>query len=148
MRARIDDVMRKQFSTVQADVELRTILQKFEPQNVELLPVVEKDGTLLGIIEPRDLLRADTRDHRFTMRELAHQDYIRAYPGDLVDRVNREMLLKGVENVVIVESRQSHKPIGIVRANDILQLRRWLVEEESVETKLPNPNAPGAEPKP
>ena len=136
MRARIDQVMRKQFSVIEADMELRTILQKFAPENVTLLPVVEQDGSLLGIIEPHDLLRVDTQDHHFTMRELARQDYVRAYPGELVDRVNREMLLKNVENVVVVESHESPKPIGIVRANDILQLRRWLVEEETVEPRL------------
>ncbi|MGC2540719.1 MAG: chloride channel protein, partial [Candidatus Sulfotelmatobacter sp.] len=133
MRARIDEVMRKQFSTIQADVELRTILAKFAPENMELLPVVEKDGTLLGIVEPHDLLKVDTQDHHFTMRELARQDYVRSYPGELVDLVNREMLLKNVENVVVVESHKSSKPVGIVRANDILQLRRWLMEEESHE---------------
>ncbi|HXW55976.1 MAG TPA: chloride channel protein [Candidatus Cybelea sp.] len=135
MRARIEDVMRKQFSVIQADVELRTILQKLAPENVELLPVVETGGELLGVVEPQDLLKTDTHDHHFTMRELARQDYVRAYPGELVDRVNREMLLKNVENVIVVESRQSQKPIGIVRANDILQLRRWLLEEEGNEPK-------------
>jgi len=130
MRARIDQVMRKQFSVVEADEELRAILEKFAPENVELLPVVEDSGELLGIVEPHDLLKVDSLDHHFTMRELAQQDYVLAYPGELVDRVNREMLLKNVENVVVVESRASHKPVGIVRANDILQLRRWLVDEE------------------
>ena len=112
MRARIDDVMRKQFSVIQADVEFRTILQKFAPENMELLPVVEKDGTLLGIVEPHDLLKVDTQDHHFTMRELARQDYVRAYPGELVDRVNREMLLKNVENVVVVESHAKSEASG------------------------------------
>ena len=135
MRARIEEVMRKQFSVVPADTELRTILEKFAPENVELLPVVDDKGELLGIVEPHDLLKSDTQDHHFTMRELARQDYVRAYPGDLVDRVNRDMLLKNVENVVVVESRRSPKPLGIVRANDILQLRRWLLEEETREVK-------------
>src|SRR5215831_8050454 len=137
MRARIDQVMRKQFSVVKADAELRAILEKFARENVELLPVVEDGGELLGIVEPHDLLKVDTVDHHFTMRELAHQDYVLAYPGELVDRVNRQMLLKNVENVVVVESHASHKPVGIVRANDILQLRRWLVDEEMRETKIP-----------
>ena len=131
MRARIDEVMRKQFSVIPAEMELREALQKFAPETVELQPVVKEDGTLLGIIEPHDLLKVDTKDHHFTMGELAHQDYVLAYPGELVDRVNREMLLKNVENVVVVESHSNPKPLGIVRANDILQLRRWLVEEES-----------------
>ncbi|HKV26620.1 MAG TPA: chloride channel protein [Candidatus Acidoferrum sp.] len=135
MRARIDQVMRKQFTVVKADAELRTILQRISPENVELLPVVENDGRLLGIIEPHDLLKSDTHDHHFTMRELARQDYVQAYPGDAVDIVNRSMLLKNVENVIVVESREEPKPIGIVRANDILQLRRWLLEEETREQK-------------
>jgi predicted transcriptional regulator len=133
MRARIEQVMRKQFSVVQADTELRTLLQKISPENAELLPVVEKDGSLVGIVEPHDLLKTDTQDHHFTLRELARQDYVQGYPDELVDRVNREMLLKNVENVIVVESQASPKPIGIVRANDILQLRRWLVEEETVD---------------
>ena len=148
MRARIDEVMRKQFSTIQADVELRTILAKFAPENIELLPVVEKDGTLLGIVEPHDLLKVDTQDHHFTMRELARQDYVRSYPGELVDLVNREMLLKNVENVVVVESHESSKPVGIVRANDILQLRRWLMEEESHERIVPEVRTPTVIPPP
>jgi chloride channel protein, CIC family len=136
MRARINQVMRKQFSVVQADAELRTVLQKVAPENVELLPVVDKSGALIGIVEPHDLLKSDTKDHHFTMRELARQDYVPAYPGDLVDQVSREMLLKNVENVVVVESPQSQKPVGIVRPNDILQLRRWLLEEETREVKV------------
>ncbi|MGA8502331.1 MAG: chloride channel protein [Candidatus Sulfotelmatobacter sp.] len=148
MRARIDEVMRKQFSTIQADVELRTILAKFAPENMELLPVVEKDGTLLGIVEPHDLLKVDTQDHHFTMRELARQDYVRSYPGELVDLVNREMLLKNVENVIVVESHESSKPVGIVRANDILQLRRWLMEEESHERTEPDVRTPTVIPPP
>lgn len=142
MRARIDQVMRKQFTVVKGDTELRTILREFTPENVQLLPVVDNNGALVGIIEAQDLLHTDTKDHHFTMRELARQDYVRAYPGQLVDRVNRDMLLKNVDTVVVLESRSSPKPIGIVRANDILQLRRWLLEEESVEKGGPAAAAP------
>lgn len=137
MRARIQQVMRKQLAVVPADMELREMLKKFSPENVDLLPVVEKDGSLVGIVEPHDLLKSDTQDHHFTLRELARRDFVSAYPDDLVDRVNREMLLKNVENVIVLESPSSTKPIGIVRANDILQLRRWLLEEETREVKEP-----------
>jgi chloride channel protein, CIC family len=133
MRAHIGQVMRKQFHVVQADMELRLLLQRSAPENEDVLPVLEKDGSVVGIVEPHDFLKADTQDHHFTMRELARQDFVSAYPDQLVDQVNREMLLKNVETVVVLESPESRKPIGIVRANDILQLRRWLVEEETVE---------------
>jgi predicted transcriptional regulator len=137
MRARISQVMQPQFSVLQADAELRTVLQNFAPENVGFLPVVEKDGTLVGIVEAHDLLKVDPANHHFRMRELARQDYVRAYPGEMVDRVNREMLQKNVESVVVFESAQSQKAIGIVRANDILQLRRWFIEEETRGLSLP-----------
>ena len=143
MRARIDQVMQQQFSVLQADAELRAVLQKFAPENVGFLPVVEKDGTLVGIVEAHDLLKVDPANHHLRMRELARQDYVRAYSGEMVDRVNREMLRQNVESVVVFESPQSQKAIGIVRANDILQLRRWFIEEENRELIIPRVKSTG-----
>jgi len=131
MRARVDQVMRKEFSQLPADKELRAVLQDFVPSEVGLIPVVEEDGSLVGIVEPHDLLRAEPPDHHFTMRELARRDYVLAYPEESVDRLHRDMMLKNTENIVVVETHGSRQPIGIARANDILQLRRWLMEEET-----------------
>lgn len=136
MRARIDQVMHKQFTLLQADDELRTVLQTYVPGEIDLIPVVEASGGLVGIVEPHDLLRTEPPDHHFTLRELARRDYVLAYPGESVDRVHREMMLKNTENVVVVDPANNSKPVGIARANDILQLRRWLMEEESIEQKL------------
>jgi H+/Cl- antiporter ClcA len=134
MRARIDQVMRKQFNMIHGEDELRKVLETFVPGEI-LIPVVDEGGRLVGIVEPHDLLRTDTPDHHFKIRELSRQDFVLAYPGESVDRVHRDMMLKNTENVVVVESYASHKPIGIVRANDILQLRRWLMEEETLESR-------------
>jgi CIC family chloride channel protein len=136
MRARIDQIMQKQFNTLKADDELRTILTTLSPGNLGLIPVTEEDGSLIGIVEAHDLLKIEPADHHFTMRELARQDYVLAYPEEAVDQVNRDMLLKNIENIVVVQSHGSRKPIGIARANDILQLRRWLMTEESGEPPL------------
>jgi chloride channel protein, CIC family len=133
MRARIEQVMRKEFPAIPANAEIRTVLTDFSPANVDLLPVVEKDGSLVGILEPHDLLKVESPDQHFTAGEIARQDYVLAYPGDLVDKVSREMLTKHVENVVVVERSPDRKPVGIARANDILRLRQWLVEEETRE---------------
>jgi predicted transcriptional regulator len=137
MRARISQVMQQQFPVIESDTELRTILQKFAPENGGFLPVVEKDGTIVGIVEAHDLLKVEPANHKIQVRELARQDYVRAYPEELVDCVNREMLRKNVENVIVFESPQNQKAIGIVRANDILQLRRWFLEEETKESRIP-----------
>jgi H+/Cl- antiporter ClcA len=135
MRARIDQVMRKEFNVLQADEELCAVLEKFLPGDVGVIPVVNASGILIGIIEAHDLLRIEPPDHHFKMRELARQDFVLAYPGESVDQVHRDMMLKNVENVVVVESSGVSKPVGIARANDILQLRRWLLEEETGELR-------------
>jgi chloride channel protein, CIC family len=135
MRARIAQVMRKQFSVVHADDELRVVLSNFLPGTVDLMPVLEKDGTLLGIVEAHDLLRSDPPGHHITMGEIVRQNYVLAYPEELVDQVHRDMMAKDVENVVVVPLRGDATPIGIARANDILQLRRWLMEEEAREVR-------------
>lgn len=139
MRARIDQVMHKQFSQLQADDELRTVLQNFVPGDVNFIPVVEKNGALAGIVEPHDLLRAEPPDHHFKMREMARRDFVIAYPGELIDQVHRDMMLKNTENVIVVDPANARKPIGIARANDILQLRRWLMEEEMREARTADP---------
>src|SRR5579871_6144379 len=136
MRARIDQVMRKQFNIIRGDDELLKVLETFVPGET-LIPIVDSEEKLIGIVEPHDLLRTEPPDHHFRMKELARRDFVLAYPGEPVDRVHRDMMLKDTENVVVVESDGSRKPIGIVRANDILQLRRWLMEEETREVKKP-----------
>ena len=135
MRARIDQVMRAQFNVVHANDELRTVLSSFVPGDVALIPVVDPSESLIGIVEPHDLLRTEPPDHHFTMRELARRDFVLAYPGDSVDQVHRDMMLKNTENVVVVQPSGVRKPVGIARANDILQLRRWLMEEETREIR-------------
>ncbi len=135
MRARIDQVMRKQFNVINAEDELRSVLENFIPGDIGLIPVVEKEGTLVGIVEPHDLLKTEPPDHHFTMRELARRDFVLAFPGESVDQVHRDMMLKNTENVVVVQSAGARKPIGIARANDLLQLRRWLMEEETREVR-------------
>jgi chloride channel protein, CIC family len=135
MRARIDQVMRKEFTQFAADDELRTVLEKFVPGEGTLMPVVDAAGALVGIVEPHDLLRTEPPDHHFKMRELARKDYVLAYPGESVDQVHRDMMLKNTENVVVVAPEEPRKPIGLARANDILQLRRWLMEEETREPR-------------
>ena len=49
------------------------------------------------------------------------------------------MMLKNTENVIVVDPANPASPFGIARANDILQLRRWLMEEEMREGKTRAP---------
>jgi len=118
MRARIDQVMRTEFPLLRAEDELRAALAQFPPDEAGFVPVVNAAGGLEGIVDARDLLRAAQPGHRRILRE----------------------------NVVVVQSSRSRKPVGIARANDILALRRWLLEEETAELRRASLDEPAASP--
>jgi chloride channel protein, CIC family len=151
MRARIDQVMRTELPVLHAEDDLRAALAQFPPEEAGFLPVLNAAGDLSGIVDARDLLLADLPQaeqagHPRTLRELARSDYVLAYLGESVDRVHREMMRKNVENVVVVESCRSRRPVGIARANDILALRRWLLEEETGELRRATLDEPAESP--
>jgi H+/Cl- antiporter ClcA len=128
MRARIEQVMRKNFTVVRRDDDVRTVVREVTPEATGVIPVVEKDGHLMGIIEAHDLLKGV--DSNLKVQDIARQVYILARPGQTVDEVTRDMVLHNAENVVVVEQDGKATPIGVARAADILRLRSWIVEEE------------------
>jgi H+/Cl- antiporter ClcA len=128
MRARIEQVMRKNFTVVRPDDEVRTVVREVTPEATGVIPVVGKDGRLAGIIEAHDLLKGV--DSNLNVRDIARQDYVLARPGETVDEVTREMVRRNAEHVIVVEDENA-LPIGVASATDILRLRRWIVEEET-----------------
>lgn len=129
MRSRIEQVMRKNFSTVRPADDVRTVVREVTPEATGVIPVVEKDGNLDGIIEAHDLLRVF--DSNLKIRDITRHDYVMARPGQTVDEVTREMVRLNAESVVVVEQDGKAIPIGVARAADILRLRRWIIEEET-----------------
>ena len=45
------------------------------------------------------------------------------------------MMRRNTENVILLDPDGSRRVVGVARANDILQLRRWLMEEETQEER-------------
>ena len=128
LRGRVEQVMRKNFTVIQADERVQTVVRDVQPEQAGVIPVIERDGSLAGIIEAHDLLKGC--DSNGQVREIMRQDYIAARVGETVDEVTRDMVIHNVENIVVVEGDGLLKPIGVARAADILRLRRWVIEEE------------------
>ena len=129
MRARIEQVMRKNFTTVAPDEDVRMVLREVTPEATGVIPVVDENGHLAGIIEAHDLLKGV--DSNLKVQDIARQDYVVARPGQTVDEVTREMVRHNIENAVVVNEDGKASPIGVARAADILRLRRWIIEEEA-----------------
>jgi predicted transcriptional regulator len=132
LRARVEQVMRKNFTVIRADQGVRAVVQDVSPEQAGIIPVVDEEGRLSGIIEAHDLLKGIDADPK--VREIARQDFVVARPEETVDEVTRDMLLHNAENIVVVEGDGGQKPIGVARAADILRLRRWVIEEEGYPT--------------
>ena len=128
MRGKIEEVMRKNFTVIKVDDETQAVVRDVSPEQAGVMPVIDADGSLMGIVEPHDLLRG--LDANPKVRSILRQDYIVAHVGETVDEVTRDMVIHDVENIVVVE--KDGKPIGVARAADILRLRRWAIEEEGV----------------
>ena len=101
MRGRIEAVMRKNFTVVKADDDVQTVVREVSPEQAGVMPVIEPDGRLAGIVEAHDLLRGVDRNPK--VRGIMRQDYIAAHVGETVDEVTRHMVIEDVENIVVVE---------------------------------------------
>ncbi len=142
MRARIEQVMRKNFTVLRADDPVRSVVREISTESTGIVPVTGQDGRLRGIIEAHDLLKGI--DSNLKVQEIARKDFIVAYPGETVDEVSKDMLVHNVDNVVVVERADGEKPIGVARAADILRLRKWIIEEEGYEAaRKPGTNPSG-----
>ncbi len=130
LRGRVEEVMRKNFSVINADERVQAVVREVSPEQAGVIPVIERDGSLAGIIEAHDLLKGF--DSNPKVREIMSQEYVAARVGETVDEVTRDMVIHDVENIVVVEGETLMKPIGVARAADILRLRRWVIEEEGV----------------
>jgi H+/Cl- antiporter ClcA len=128
LRARVQEVMRKNFTVVSTDDHVQAVIRDVSPEQTGIIPVIEGNGNLVGIIEAHDLLTGIESNPQ--VREIMRQDYVVAHPGETVDEVSRDMVVHNVENIVVVEGNGLLKPIGVARAADILRLRRWVIEEE------------------
>ncbi len=122
--SQIGQIVRRQ-KPVPADLELGAAARQFTPEPGEVLAVVEADGNLAGIIEAHDFLHQE-EDHQLKVRDVVRADYVIAPPEELIPLVAQKMLAKHANNVVVEEQ---HKPIGVVRAADLLRLRQALAEK-------------------
>lgn len=124
--AQIGQVVRRQ-RPVPEDLGLAAAARYFslsEPDQV--LPVVATDGHMAGIVEAHDLLHEE-EGRPLAVRDVMRTDYVIAHRGDLVNHAAEEMLHHHVDSVAVLDEEE--KPIGVVRAEDLLRLRRRLREK-------------------
>jgi CIC family chloride channel protein len=124
-RTRIEEVMEKKFITAGPDDELK-VISAGAAETGGVVPVIE-NGQVAGVIDARDLLLGADSDLK--ARDVARSNYVLARTGQTLGVVIREMERRKAENVVVVETQNSGKPVGVASAAGLLKVGRWMEEE-------------------
>jgi CBS domain-containing protein len=117
--------------TVEPKAELETAVSLLMARNIGGLPVLAPDGTAVGFIAERDIVRA-VHDHPGTVRHLRVQDVMRPPPicesEDTVEHVMRLMTSQRLRHLVV---REDGRIIGVISVGDIVKYRLEQLETET-----------------
>lgn len=122
MAASINSIIRKQLETIEATASVQQTAKKMKDNNLSSLVVVDENGKPQGIVSERDLVRkicADDRSSsRVTNKEIMSSPLItissRTSPSEAADM----MLQRNVRHLLVVDSDNADKPIGIITPLD------------------------------
>jgi len=88
-------------------------------------PIVEEDGTLVGIVTEFDVQNArKLKQMKKPIRELQLRELVLAYPDETLDNIVGKMLNDKVSHIPIVDRENRKKLLGCITRTDILNLRK------------------------
>jgi CBS domain-containing protein len=132
----VREVMRTKITVLPAASTLGEIWQSLrtDPQEQRLLPVVNAEGQLVGVLTRRDIRQQIEQEGDAALErplgDLARADAVEAYPDEPLRVVVYRMADKGFTRIPVVE-RTTRQFLGLVSLNDLLKARTRHLEEES-----------------
>ena len=131
----ISDFMRKGIETIGEAESIQETARKMKDKNVSSLLVVDKDNKPVGLITERDLVRKacidDIRPSTITNRELMSSTLTTINSKEPPSTAADLMLQKGVRHLLVVDSSNADRPIGIVTPLDFTRYQESKNEEVS-----------------
>jgi CIC family chloride channel protein len=132
----VREVMRKETISAPASALLRDVLgspQFARWQLQRLLPVVDAEGQLAGVVTSGDLHKwQETRDENLLLRpliEIVRRESVNAYPDEVLRIVVNRMAENGITRMPVIDG-ETQKLLGLVTLEDLLKARTRHVEEE------------------
>jgi CIC family chloride channel protein len=132
----VREVMRSNVVALPADARVGDILNSIQvepPQRQRLLPVVDGDGILVGVLTRGDIrdrieLEGDSALQR-PLRELVRTRTVETNPDEILRVIVYRMVEKTVTRLPVVE-RGTGRFLGLVSLDDLLKARTRHLEEE------------------
>ena len=129
----ISDFMRKGIETIGEAESIQKTARKMQDKNVSSLLVVDKDNKPPGLVTERDLVRKacidDIRPSTITNRELMTSTLITIDSKESPSTAADLMLQKGVRHLLVVDSNNIDRPIGIVTPLDFTRYQEFKNEQ-------------------
>jgi CBS domain-containing protein len=120
--------------TIGPDDTVRQAAEAMSQHNVGSLLVLDRDGTLVGILSERDVLAKVTArgSNPIAVRvgEIMSHDVVSCHPAASIRRANRLMARHHIRHLPIVENGE---PIGMLSARDLMAHELELVRQQEQE---------------
>jgi H+/Cl- antiporter ClcA/CBS domain-containing protein len=133
----VREVMRANVGALPAERPLGEVAQAIRTnhrRSQRLLPVVDAEGKLVGVLTRSDLRKllagGDDATLRRPVGELARPNPVQAYPDEPLRAVVYRMAEKGVTRMTVLDGDGSGKLLGLVSLDDLLKARVKNLEEE------------------
>ena len=125
--------MRKRIETIGESETVQVSARKMKDKNVSSLLVVDKVNKPVGLITERDLVRKacidDIRPSTITNRELMSSTLITINSKESPSTAADLMLQNGVRHLLVVDSSNMDRPIGMVTPLDFTRYQESKNEE-------------------
>jgi len=121
----VEDVMITEVLTVHPDRRVALARLRMLRYGVGALPVVKKDGTLIGILTLRDIDLAGSDIHELRVKNLMTSELITRKKDALISDVVDIMINTGIQRIPIVDD--DNKLIGLVTQATVIRRIRPLL---------------------
>jgi len=121
----VRDVMTKGAVSVPADSPISEAARLLDTYRISGLPVVDRDGQLVGVVSQTDLLRARVIDHLWAalpglaVRHLMTAPAVTAREGMPLDEAASLMEKRQIHRLVVVGA-DGRTPIGVLSVSDLV----------------------------
>jgi CBS domain-containing protein len=129
------DVMRTKVAVLPASSSVPEFQKALtdQRQSQRLLPVVDSDGVLVGVITRGDIYKllhqADESLLRRPLRDLVRGDTLEAFPDEPLRSVVYRMAEKRITRMPVIDA-DTRKFLGLIALDDLLKARARHLEEE------------------
>ena len=143
MKLTVRDIMTTNVVTVRAGASYKEIAMRLREHRVSAFPVLDEDGTVIGVVSEADLLlkevlslseddalegarpgilrqRAEEKARAVTAADLMSRPAVTVAPEDSVEHAARLMYARGVKRVPVTDA--AGRLVGIVSRADVLSV--------------------------